>query len=977
MAITLDPATQNEYLAGTTLSARSQAVVDALTGTVTCTVYDGSDVERAAATFDAPWAVYTSATVTVGEVGKLIVSNGGVPDGNWYVEISDGTRWVRGSFGLAGSGEDFEWSSDTFETGQEAELGTVTFTSSLPVTGTAPSNSVAPVVIGEAIVGQVLSATAGTWSGSPAPTYAYQWTRDSVDIVGATSETYTLTSSDLADYIRVRVTATNSVGSASATSGAVGPVTTAVSALSFSALPSPIVINQGSSVDLSQYASGGTPPYAISYSGTLPSGVTFSDPTLTAASNATVTTSGNIDWMLDDSEAAAALPDFYITSVTGGSSLPFVFGHTFAEGDVPSGYYVTSDLSASWQCTPLTYWPDGSVCSAIIGGRATCTANVAKRIVLSVTSTAPSGANVAESTITSSGRNVVVTFSSGVTGTVNLSGLVGVASAVIRGSAGRISNRVSGPVFSEYKYYSPVGSDAHLAVFITIRIFADGRAWSRVTVENGWWNVAAPGGKTYNCTISIDGTTQYTGTALDHRHHTRWSLEFWHGGDPQIIPQHDKTYLRATKLVPNFIGGAGESLLAGLSQTYTPFASCNLPTAGMDSGGYAPWIGLMPEHDVAALVSTDARAWKGMVANAHAYGMYGVHYRDETTLRPVVPTAYPTMTLADTNLGLTNNSGSGTNTPVPSGSTPTAFAASHHPSPPYLAYLLTGDEFYAETVQFVSSTTSFLDGVGQYFGSGRNRGSLTFLFQGQTREEAWRFRTLFLAARVSEPGSALETGYKTIIGNNAQNLKEVFIDGTALSGEYKNNLGVLSCYLAHYDTEPTQGWEAPWQYQFMIASWGWGSDLGISLDTTQRANMVAVRDHGYKWSVGRVNDGSGWCYRRAGTYSSPISYSNSTLNWIPSHAAAFTEYLSHDLALVSDCTGTTLFQPEGNTEIDNSAWDQGSSWISVWPALSYAVDHGAPGASAGWARLAASSTYVAKSPRWQSNPMWGINPRAA
>jgi len=48
------------------------------------------------------------------------------------------------------------------------------------------------------------------------------------DISGATSPTYTLVSADLGEQISVRVTATNSAGSASATSALTAPVTGAL-----------------------------------------------------------------------------------------------------------------------------------------------------------------------------------------------------------------------------------------------------------------------------------------------------------------------------------------------------------------------------------------------------------------------------------------------------------------------------------------------------------------------------------------------------------------------------------------------------------------------------------------------------------------------------------------------------------------------------------------------------------------------------
>ena len=96
---------------------------------------------------------------------------------------------------------------------------------------TAPSSSGAPSVSGTAVVGQVLTATPGTWSGSTPISDTFQWARcgssgDSCSqISGATAAAYALKSADSGSTLRVVVVASNQVGSSSATSAAVGPVT--------------------------------------------------------------------------------------------------------------------------------------------------------------------------------------------------------------------------------------------------------------------------------------------------------------------------------------------------------------------------------------------------------------------------------------------------------------------------------------------------------------------------------------------------------------------------------------------------------------------------------------------------------------------------------------------------------------------------------------------------------------------------------
>jgi hypothetical protein len=87
----------------------------------------------------------------------------------------------------------------------------------------APKNSAPPTISGTAKVGQTLTANEGSWSGNPS-SYAFQWQRCDADVivcsnvVGATSKTYLVRSADLGYRVRVRVTARNDKGSATANS---------------------------------------------------------------------------------------------------------------------------------------------------------------------------------------------------------------------------------------------------------------------------------------------------------------------------------------------------------------------------------------------------------------------------------------------------------------------------------------------------------------------------------------------------------------------------------------------------------------------------------------------------------------------------------------------------------------------------------------------------------------------------------------
>lgn len=91
-----------------------------------------------------------------------------------------------------------------------------------------PAPVVVPSITGSAEVGETLTANEGDWNDPVS--IKLQWQRGNSasgefnDISGASLSTYTLTSDDLAKYIRIKVTATGADSEAIVYSAAVGPV---------------------------------------------------------------------------------------------------------------------------------------------------------------------------------------------------------------------------------------------------------------------------------------------------------------------------------------------------------------------------------------------------------------------------------------------------------------------------------------------------------------------------------------------------------------------------------------------------------------------------------------------------------------------------------------------------------------------------------------------------------------------------------
>lgn len=147
-----------------------------------------------------------------------------------------GSRWVlAAAIAMAGlltavvtsSGSAAPTATTTTTTTGTTTAATTTAATTTTATTTAaaaPQNTSPPTISGTPQEDATLTAQTGSWSGTAPITYAYQWTRcnsqggSCADVVNATTQTYKLTSADVGNTVRVRVTGTNSAGSSASTS---------------------------------------------------------------------------------------------------------------------------------------------------------------------------------------------------------------------------------------------------------------------------------------------------------------------------------------------------------------------------------------------------------------------------------------------------------------------------------------------------------------------------------------------------------------------------------------------------------------------------------------------------------------------------------------------------------------------------------------------------------------------------------------
>ncbi len=124
-----------------------------------------------------------------------------------------------------------------------------------------PVNTSLPTISGTAQQGRKLTVSTGVWSGAPAPTYGDQWYRCNAKGKGCkaiskqTNTSYAVSAADVGSRLQVLVTATNSLGSAGATSAATKTVTWSSSAFATATLNKSHTTSPG--ISLSIPAPGG------------------------------------------------------------------------------------------------------------------------------------------------------------------------------------------------------------------------------------------------------------------------------------------------------------------------------------------------------------------------------------------------------------------------------------------------------------------------------------------------------------------------------------------------------------------------------------------------------------------------------------------------------------------------------------------------------------------------------------------------
>lgn len=471
-----------------------------------------------------------------------------------------------------------------------------------------------------------------------------------------------------------------------------------------------------------------------------------------AATQGTVVTSGDITTLLG----------------AGTGSGLVTFGHLFGQGEVTGSVAVTdtANNAVPYQVDAKATHPDGSLRHAVI------TAQIAAGTTYKLrTAAALGGTPLTKAALISALGTCNVTLTGGQAGTFDIAGAVNASTDAW----------LSGPRVIEYRVTGSIGS--FIYVVADCRLYSDGNVRIDVSIENPWVYGGLRGDRSYTYAITLAGT-QRINEAVTHRANARIRKTFWLT-TPTVLPQHNVTYLKATKGVPNYnfpdaISRVNATVYAGLPQAVSTLTSGSYGTA-METGGLDNGIGPCPHHQAVFLMNNgDTRAYTSVRDQVVGGGAYSIHARDQSTGRPVSIVSRPSA-----GWGSGNDFDSGG-----SGPSNASFSAdtAHMPSIGYVPYAVTGDRWALDELHFWANWCLLT-----YETSISSRGGAQGLIKGQIRGIAWSLREIGRAAYITPDSDSLRSYFTTILDAN-----RVYHTTLHSSGAGTNLLGA-------YDQDQLQG----------------------------------------------------------------------------------------------------------------------------------------------------------------------------
>jgi len=632
--------------------------------------------------------------------------------------------------------------------------------------------------------------------------------------------------------------------------------------------------------------------------------------------------------------------------------VPVTFGAVFAPGDIPAGSsVVVTDKSGNpipVQVDAKARHKDGSLRHAVL------TLDVPRLrsgddVVVSASPGPPAQGTPVPISALPPGFDAVVELTE--------HGNKLTASARDLLSRGKTETWLSGPLVTEWWVTGPLRDasgkpDALLAVRFGIRSYGPGRPTRiEVDVENDWAWAQRPRTRIYDARVTIGGKSAFEQQNIAQQPYSRWRKVYWWSTPAFVLVKHDLAYLKKTRTIPYYDPDIGTP---NLGQLFRKFSVSNHGPMGpgiiypsMGATGGRSDIAPLPEWTVAYLLTMDERAAQLMLSAGDLAGSFPTHYRSEKTDRPATSEEFPKIT---THYNYVGRGDGYLPKPDLAGRKGLGPEAAHEPSLAFVPYLVTGERYYLEELQFWSQWNAW-DTAPEYHGYGQG-----LIGWDQIRGIAWSLRTLAQAAYITPDADPLKGPL----------LRELHANAEWFDRTYTDNPNANAFHTALRPSADTLA-VAPWMDDFLTWAVQYTASLGFD-DWRAFARWKAY------FPVQRMINPN-YCYVMAAKYYMKVM--DTPHHFLPSWADAFTQNLPpeyRDPGRQPKCGGdemATAFKLKRAGEMMGDSRSPGGYPAQMQPALAAAVDADVPGAKEAWQKF---MDRPVKPPGGRVQPQWDIVP---
>lgn len=493
------------------------------------------------------------------------------------------------------------------------------------------------------------------------------------------------------------------------------------------------------------------------------------------------------------------------TSGSAQNNRPFTISRVFAQGEFPAGAYPQARLNSGstvpTQVDLKNTWPDGSVKHALVSFVATLPANGNMTVDFVPQSTSNNTGYLDKAGMLNynGGNWSAQTQTSG--GSADARAMLGALTVSTDINSSQVRYWMKGPIVTQvivedkspslaYDFGTDANKSLHPIFVLTFYPNTNLGVSVQYIVDNDWFNKCQD--QTYSITLKANGATVFSKASFDFISATRWRKVFWAGAAPTgwtdettpgINIDYNLPYMASSKALANYdltkhpSAAAIASEVADYHSRNTnneepQFCVSNPDWCGsyvkfMPQAGGRGDLGVLPRWYMLYLYTFDKSLYPVLLGDGLASGRAPIHARDyDNTLffdsahrgtafgRPVDTDGRP-YTNAQISVGSITTNGWDVD-------------LAHQPDMVFLPYLITGDWYFLEELQFWAArnpmTIESCDDAHWC-----RHGSWEFYSPTiESRGVGWSYRTLLNAAFISPDNTPEQFHFVEKLKNNIQ-----------------------------------------------------------------------------------------------------------------------------------------------------------------------------------------------------------------